>query len=121
MSLKKLINKSKKEGVNSDANSNEEVTTNGKDVYEIDLLEGIGKATVEGYVKTLNCIDGLAMCMHKDRYKHLLAKSNESSSFTIGNEILKHRACMINFNERLNDIMEHSLKWEEALNFGFGK
>ena len=66
--LKSLINKLKKEGVNSVANSREEVATKGKDSYEIDLLEGIGKTTVEDYVKSLNCIDGLAMCLHKDKY-----------------------------------------------------
>ena len=65
------------------------------DTFQIYLLEGIGKATVQDDVNTINVIYSLSVYITKLNYKHLLSKSEGFSSTTIGSKILKYRACMI--------------------------
>ena len=85
----------------------------------MDIFEGIGKATFEDYVNTLNYTDGLAMCMYDHETEFAAVTSKYSSPVTIGHQLL-HRAYDADFSERFPATKAFSLKWKKALDAVLG-
>ena len=89
-------------------------------ICKVNIMEGIGKATPSDYLTTLNCIDGLAMCLidNDDVHKNIITK--DAPPDCIGMSILKIRAGHEDLMNRLNDIKKLSLQWKKALSLGVG-
>ena len=83
-------------------------------------MEGADKATIKNYLNTLNCIEGLAMCLDDNAKEHenMLCENNMDDA--IGHSILKCRAGNVDLKTRLNGIKKHAAEWKNDIRLGIG-